>query len=137
MLQIHSGFWLSFIDGFLAFCVLAASLFCLAAAVGMARFDYFFMRLHAPTKAATLGVGGLLIASMTTSIVLGHWHISELLITLFVFSTAPISAGLLAQAALHQQVPSKAAIPEALRPSGLHHTTTANVPTSAHHRQQS
>jgi multicomponent K+:H+ antiporter subunit G len=35
----------------------------------------------------------------------------ELLITLFVFITAPVSASLLAKAALHLRAPSKAPVP--------------------------
>ena len=36
-------------------------------AIGMLRFRDFFQRLHAPTKATTLGVGGVLIASIIYS----------------------------------------------------------------------
>ena len=38
--------------------------FTLVGAIGMLRFKDFYMRLHAPTKATTLGVGGVLLASM-------------------------------------------------------------------------
>ena len=56
-------------------------------------------RLHAPTKSATLGVGAVLLASMVwfpgrTGQV--TWH--ELLITLFLLLTAPISGYMLAKA---------------------------------------
>lgn len=86
-------------------------LFALVGAIGLLRFPDFFMRLHAPTKSTTLGVGGLLLASMVLSWTRGEAGLHELLITLFLFVTAPVSAHLLAQAALHGRVPSKAASP--------------------------
>lgn len=82
--------------------------FLLIGAIGMNRFPDFFMRLHAPTKATTLGVGGVLLASMVASWARGMIGVHELLITLFLFITAPVSANLLAQAGLHLRVPSKA-----------------------------
>jgi multicomponent K+:H+ antiporter subunit G len=82
--------------------------FALVGAVGMLRFPDFFMRLHAPTKATTLGVGGVLLASMVLSWARGSFGVHELLITIFLFVTAPISASLLAKAALHLRAPSKA-----------------------------
>jgi multicomponent K+:H+ antiporter subunit G len=86
--------------------------FALVGAIGMLRFPDFFMRLHAPTKATTLGVGGVLIASMIVSWTRGEVGLHELLITLFLFVTAPVSANLMAQAALHLRVPSKAPVPD-------------------------
>ena len=96
----------------LAAVLVVGGLFALIGAVGMLRFPDFYMRLHAPTKATTLGVGGVLIASMVVSWVRGEPGLHELLITLFLFVTAPVSANLLAQAALHLRVPSKAPVPD-------------------------
>ena len=45
-------------------------LFTLIGAIGMVRFPDFYMRLHAPTKATTLGVGGVLLASIAHSVFL-------------------------------------------------------------------
>jgi len=92
--------------------LLMAAFFLLVGAIGLVRFDDFFMRMHAPTKASTLGVGGILLASMVLSAAQGRAGFAELLITLFVFVTAPVSANLLAQAALHLRLPSKAPVPE-------------------------
>lgn len=89
--------------------------FALVGAIGMVRLPDFFMRLHAPTKATTLGVGGLLAASLLVRWVLAGQGVHELLIVLFLFVTAPVSANLLALAALHLRVPSTAAPPEDLR----------------------
>lgn len=86
-------------------------LFALVGALGLLRFGDFYMRLHAPTKATTLGVGGLLLASIAAHAAQGRWLPYELLITLFLFVTAPVSASLLAQAALHLRAPSQAPAP--------------------------
>ncbi|MCU0957437.1 MAG: Na+/H+ antiporter subunit G [Hydrogenophaga sp.] len=91
--------------------ILVASAFLLVGAVGLVRFQDFYMRLHAPTKASTLGVGGMLIASMLVTYTHGYPGIAELLITLFVFVTAPVSANLLGEAALHLKLRSKAPVP--------------------------
>jgi multicomponent K+:H+ antiporter subunit G len=85
--------------------------FALVGAIGMLRFPDFFMRLHAPTKASTLGVGGVLLASLVIHWAQGDHGLHELLITLFIFITAPVSANLLAKAALHSRVPSAAEVP--------------------------
>lgn len=94
--------------------LLVGAVFTLVGAVGMVRFPDFFMRLHAPTKATTLGVGGVLIASMLTTWARGQWGVHELLITLFLFVTAPVSANLMAKAALHLRVHSRAKIPDGI-----------------------
>lgn len=95
------------IQALIAALLVAAGVFALVGAVGMLRFPDFFMRLHAPTKATTLGVGGVLLASMVLSWAGGNFGVHELLITIFLFVTAPISASLLAKAAIHLGVPSK------------------------------
>jgi multicomponent K+:H+ antiporter subunit G len=91
--------------------LLIGAFFILVGSIGLVRLPEFFMRLHAPTKASTLGVGGVLLASMVYALnesVLIH----ELIITLFVFVTAPVSAHLLSQAALRLKLKSKARLPE-------------------------
>jgi multicomponent K+:H+ antiporter subunit G len=77
--------------------------FALIGSWGLAKLADFFKRLHGPTKASTLGVGCVLIASMlffTFRPGSDGASLHELLITLFVFLTAPISAHLLVKAAL-------------------------------------
>ena len=96
--------------------IVIASFFLLVGAIGLARLPDFYMRLHAPTKASTLGVGGVLVASMLVAAGQGRPGIAELLITLFVFVTAPVSANLMAQAALHLRLPSTALPPGAAVP---------------------
>jgi multicomponent K+:H+ antiporter subunit G len=86
--------------------------FALIGAVGLARLSDFYKRLHGPTKVVTLGVGCILTASMLAmSVGTGRVSLHELLITLFVFLTAPISAQVLVKAAL--KLDSGARIPPA------------------------
>jgi multicomponent K+:H+ antiporter subunit G len=92
-------------------CLLIGAFFTVVGSVGLVRLPEFFMRLHAPTKASTLGVGGILLASMAYAFKDGLL-IHELIITLFVFVTAPVSAQLLSQAALRLKLKSKARLPE-------------------------
>ncbi len=88
-----------------AFFLLVGSAFALVGSIGLHRFPDFFMRLHGPAKATTLGVGCVLIASM---VYFSHHdqalHVHELLITLFLMLSAPVSAYMLAKAAVQQQV---------------------------------
>ncbi|MFM6986977.1 MAG: Na+/H+ antiporter subunit G [Hydrogenophaga sp.] len=100
-----------------AILILVGAFFLLVGAIGMVRLPDFYMRLHAPTKSSTLGVGGVLLASLLLGWSKGHPGMAELLITLFVFVTAPVSANLLAQAALHLRLPSRAAEPDGLLPA--------------------
>lgn len=96
--------------------VLIAAFFLVVGSVGMVRLPDFYMRLHAPTKASTMGLGGVLLASLLLSLAQGRPGIAELLITLFVFVTAPVSANLMAQAALHLKTRSQADLPPAVDP---------------------
>ena len=97
--------WLEILAALL---LVLGGVFVLVGALGMLRFPDFYMRLHAPTKATTLGVGGLLLASMLVGAWRGEPWLYALLITLFLFITAPVSANLLAKAAMHLRVPSRA-----------------------------
>lgn len=96
------------LDMAVAALIIAGTVFLVVGALGLIRFEDFFMRLHAPTKATTLGVGGVLLASMLCHLAWGQGGVHELLITLFLFVTAPVSASLMAKAALHRRLRSKA-----------------------------
>jgi len=102
----------------IAIALVAGGVFALVGAIGLLRFPDFYMRLHAPTKATTLGVGGVLVASLFVTWAGGGFGLHELLITLFIFITAPVSANLMAQAALHLRVPSKAGDAPPVDPQG-------------------
>jgi multicomponent K+:H+ antiporter subunit G len=79
----------------------AGCFFILVGSYSLVKLSEFFKRLHGPTKASTLGVGCVLLASVGY-----HWFSDtdpqprELLVTAFLFITAPISAHLMAKAAL-------------------------------------
>ncbi len=93
------------------FLILGAG-FALVGSIGLVRLPDFYTRLHGPTKATTLGLGALLIASMVYFSSRGEVSLHELLVTLFLFMTAPVSAHLLAKAALHLRVRSEVDLPE-------------------------
>ncbi|MGE8497713.1 MAG: Na+/H+ antiporter subunit G [Pseudomonas sp.] len=85
--------------------LIIGSAFALIGAIGLYRLPDFFTRLHGPTKATTMGVGGILVASMIFFAGQdGSLSLHELLITLFLFITAPVSAHMLAKAAIQQKV---------------------------------
>ena len=78
--------------------------FALIGSWGLVRLPSLMTRLHGPTKATTLGVGSCLVASMIFFPATGQGYTAhELLITLFLFITAPISANMIAKAHLHRQ----------------------------------
>ena len=79
----------------------AGCFFIVVGSLGLVKLSDFFKRLHAPTKASTLGVGCVLAASLGYHALNGtDPQPRELLITAFLFITAPISAHLMAKAAL-------------------------------------
>lgn len=95
--------------------LLIGAFFMLVGGIGMVRLPDLFMRLHAPTKSSTLGLGSFLIAAMIYSTFQGRIGFAEILLTLLAFITAPVSANLMAQAALHLRLRSMSGdVPEAL-----------------------
>ncbi|WP_166254533.1 Na+/H+ antiporter subunit G [Marinobacter salicampi] len=85
--------------------LIVGSGFALVGAIGLARLPDFFTRLHGPTKASTMGVGSIVLASIVFFVDQGKgFSLSELLLMVFIVMTAPVSANLLAKAAMHLQV---------------------------------
>ncbi|MEX3815227.1 Na+/H+ antiporter subunit G [Paraburkholderia sp. BR13439] len=96
----------TFVEAIVCLLLLVGSLFTLIGAVGLARLPDFFMRLHGPTKSTTLGVGGIVLASVVYFSAHNNFaSLHELLIPAFLFLTAPISAHMLAKAGTQQGVP--------------------------------
>jgi multicomponent K+:H+ antiporter subunit G len=92
--------------------ILIGAGFTLVGSLGLIRLRDFYSRLHAPTKATTLGVGSLLIASAVFfSFQDEGLSLHEVLVTLFLFITAPVGAHLMAKAALHLRLKSIARMP--------------------------
>ncbi|WP_178862491.1 Na+/H+ antiporter subunit G [Thiomicrorhabdus cannonii] len=86
----------------LAVLVLVGAVFTLIGSIGLYKLPDFYMRLHGPTKATTLGVGAILVASaLYFSFKEETVSLHEVLVTLFLFITAPVSAHLMAKASLH------------------------------------
>lgn len=84
--------------------IIFGAFFALAGSIGLFRLPDFFTRMHGPTKATTLGVGSIALASALYF----SWYgagvsLHEGLIILFLFITAPISAHVLSKAALHRK----------------------------------
>ncbi|UWQ26182.1 Na+/H+ antiporter subunit G [Leisingera aquaemixtae] len=78
--------------------------FGIVGSYGLIKLNDPMSRLHAPTKATTLGVGGVLLASLLHAAVFEEYvSIHELMITLFLFLTAPITANFIAKVHIHRQ----------------------------------
>lgn len=83
--------------------VLGGSLITLLGTIGLVRFTSFYQRIHAPTLGTSFGVGFILLASMLYfSVDGGRLAIHEILITVFVLVTTPVTLMLLARAALYR-----------------------------------
>lgn len=95
-----------FVEIIVSFSLLVGAFFALVGSIGLARLPDFFMRLHGPAKATTLGVGGVIVGSVVffSTQRLGI-SLHEFLIALFLFITAPVSAHIVAKAALHLKLP--------------------------------
>lgn len=94
--------------------------FALVGSWGLVRLPTLMERLHGPTKATTLGLGAVLLGSVVWFQSRGTWTTHELLVSLFLFLTAPISANMIAKVHLHRQrlkvpgeAPGPAGTPEA------------------------
>ena len=94
-----------------AFILVGAS-FALIGSIGLARLPDIFTRLHGPTKSTTLGVGGVLIGSLIFFSTREGLSLHELLVSIFLFMTAPVSAHLIARAALQRKSHTLAPVPE-------------------------
>jgi multicomponent K+:H+ antiporter subunit G len=90
-------------------CIIAGFLvlggvFGLIGSYGLLRLPDPMQRLHAPTKAGTVGLWSVLIASaLYSAFVEGRPSGHEVLIVLFLVVTAPITANFLAKVHMHQR----------------------------------
>jgi multicomponent K+:H+ antiporter subunit G len=84
--------------------LLIGGAFALLGSIGLARFPDLLTRLHGPSKATTLGIGSLLLAAIAFFSVRGEGvSVHELAITVFVTISTPVSAQLVAKAALRRR----------------------------------
>jgi multicomponent K+:H+ antiporter subunit G len=81
--------------------LVCGGLLALIGSLGLLRMGTFHARMHPPTMGSTLGTGCILFASMlVSSALLKRPVIHEILITLFILITAPVSAMTLMRAAV-------------------------------------
>jgi multicomponent K+:H+ antiporter subunit G len=89
-----------------ALLLVCGALLTLLAALGLLRLRSFYERMHAPAMGTTLGTGCVLLASMLVWSALSHRPVvHEMLITLFLVTTAPVSAMTLMRAAVTRTRP--------------------------------
>lgn len=93
------------IEWIVAILLMSGALFMLVAAIGVVKLPDVYMRMHAITKAASLGAILMLAAVFL-------WHpqwlvgIEALMVVLFVIFTSPIGAHMLARVSHHMKVPT-------------------------------
>lgn len=94
---------MTMIDWIAAALLIGGGFFCFIAALGVVRMQDVYIRMHASTKAGTLGVG--MIAGAVALTATGETVAKEIGIILFLLFTAPIGAHLIARAAFQSRVP--------------------------------
>ncbi len=92
------------IDILIAFCLLSGAFFMLVAAIGIVKLPDLYQRLHASSKAATLGVALLLLGAALHSGEMGVVSRCIMAIVFFVL-TAPVGAHLITRAAYKHNEP--------------------------------
>ncbi len=102
------------LEALISVLLVGGAFFALVGSIGLSRLPDFFMRLHGPTKATTLGLG-LMLAGMwlQEGLLDGLWSPRGLLISFFLFMTAPVSGHMLAKAGLHHRLGHKSGVPDA------------------------
>jgi len=86
-----------------AILMVAGATLGLIGSLGLIRLRSFYDRIHAPTLGTTLGIGFILLASMLFfSVLQTRLVVHEVLITVFVIVTTPVTLMLLARAALYR-----------------------------------
>ncbi|UYO95066.1 monovalent cation/H(+) antiporter subunit G [Pollutimonas sp. M17] len=94
-----------------ALLLVASGFLTLTGSLGLLRLPTFYTRIHAPTLGNTLGVFGVLLASiLVSSTVEERYVVHQILITVFLVITSPVTAMLLMRAAIKRQKPSAAAV---------------------------
>jgi multicomponent K+:H+ antiporter subunit G len=98
MSELALPHWAAFPAAVLLIC---GGLLALIGSLGLLRMRSFYARMHPPTMGATLGTGCVLLASMLVSSALFQRPVfHEILITVFVLITSPVSAMTLMRAAV-------------------------------------
>lgn len=84
--------------------LVGGGLFCLVAGLGVVRLGDIYLRMHASTKAGTLGLALICCAVMTLA---ESWSnvVEALFVFLFMIATAPVGAHLIGRAAFRSHSP--------------------------------
>lgn len=97
--------WISIINIVVILSLLLGTFFILSASIGIVRFPDLYTRLHAATKASTLGISFILIGAFLFLYIEHSLVSGKLLLSIvFLFLTAPVSAHMIARAAHKQGV---------------------------------
>lgn len=88
----------------LIFLIASGTFFMVIASVGLLRLPDLFTRMHASTKAVSLGVGILLVSVGAYFGEYGVWT-KALVTTVFIFLTAPVASHMIARAGYLTKVP--------------------------------
>lgn len=86
-----------------ALLIVGGGFFCLVAGIGIIRLQDTYQRMHASTKAGTLGLALICVAVMLTA---EAWHnvVEALFVFLFMIATAPIGSHLVGRAAYRTRI---------------------------------
>jgi multicomponent K+:H+ antiporter subunit G len=114
-------------EALVALAVVTGAVFGLIGSYGLLKLRDPMQRLHAPTKATTVGVGTALLASAFDLLAVdGRVSMAEILVAAFLLVTAPLSALYLAKTHLHRTVDRRS-----LPPTGTPATWATLTPDAA------
>ncbi len=91
-------------DWFIAFFLIMGSLFMLVAAIGVVKFDDVYMRMHAITKAASLGALLMLVAVSIGYVSFIVW-LEAVMVVVFIILTTPIASQMISKASHKTKMP--------------------------------
>lgn len=91
-------------DWIAAALLVSGGVFCLVAGVGILRLGDVFARMHAATKAGTLGLALVCLALMVKATTVLQ-VVEALFVFLFMIFSAPVGAHLIGRAAFRRRVP--------------------------------
>lgn len=107
------------IEALVAALLLLGAFFLFVGSLALAKLPDFMRRLHGPTTTSTLGIGAILIASMLYFLVVdGNPSVHELLITVFLFLTTPVTAHMLSKAFILRDTLLQTRLPDTGHPAG-------------------
>ncbi|MDM7459799.1 MAG: monovalent cation/H(+) antiporter subunit G [Paracoccus sp. (in: a-proteobacteria)] len=91
-------------DFIVALLVVSGGIFCFAAGLGVLRLPDLLIRMHASTKAGTLG-SGLMLTAVAVAFAEGTVLARAIAAIVFLLLTAPVAAHLIGRAAFRTGVP--------------------------------